>query len=436
MGLHRTTWLAIPIVGLVLAGTGLGWWGYGQYQERQALAGETENQYNSNFHALVDHMHHLQQEIGKSVITNDRETFQTRLRDIWRLSYAAQTEVGRLPFELMPMHNTQQFLAMVSEQTNQWMDTNANPTDKMVHQKLDGMYTQSGKIEDGLVKLQDQAFNNQLRWRLVNQSLKKQNRDNQVVDGFRKIDTSAKAFVESQDHPSSTRRGRTFAMAPQRDVTSAEAIMSVRKFLRLGNDVKLNVEKTKPGAYRPEYTVIGSVPLGELTADVSVDGGHVLSFDIHHTMGHGDFDYTEAESKATDWLKARGFPDVEAIQSHQYDGIGYFIMAPKRADGSLVVGQGMLVKVSLDNGSVIALDANNYYFYPVKQVPARNYTADQLRKKLSPTFEVGMERKVLVLDEHQKYQPAVAFYGTSNDETYCVYMNANTGKEISIEQLS
>jgi spore germination protein len=434
--LHRTTWFAIPIVGLVLVGTGLGWWGYDQYQERQTLAMETENQYNSTFHALVDTVHRLQQELGKTLISGDPGAFQGHLRDIWRLSYAAQSDVGRLPMELMPMHHTQAFLSSISEQAEQWMQDGVNPANRKVHKKLQQLYQEASEVNTGLASLQRRAFANELHWRLVDKALRKQERDNQVVDGFRKLDTAARAFVESEDTPSSLRRGKSWAMVKEKDVTEQQAKDAVRAFLNLPANVNLTVGRTKPGAYRPEYIVSGTIPDGDLTAYVSQDGGHVLSFDIRHTRGPGEFDFAEAQDKATAWLAAKGFPAMEAVQSSQYDSIAYFIFAPKRPDGSLVISQGTAVKIGLDNGDVIGYDANNYYYYPVRDVPKRNFTAAELRKKLNPAFQVGMERSVLALDEHQHYQPAVAFYGTANDETFCVYMNANTGKEMKIEQLT
>ncbi len=434
--LHRTTWVAIPIVGLVLAGSGLGWWGYDQYQQRKALVVDTENQYNSSFHALVDTVHRLQQELGKSMISGDKDAFQTHLRDIWRLSYAAQNDIGRLPFELMPMHHTQQFLGAISHQTEQWMEDGVSPADRHVHQKLQQMYQEAGKVSSGLAAMQSQAFANQLHWQLVNRALRNHERDNQVVDGFRKIDTAASAFVESEDTPSTLRRGKTWAMVKEKDINEEQAKQVVRKFLHLAPDTSLTVTRTKSGAYRPEYIVSGTIPDGDLTAYVSQDGGHVLSFDVKHTRGPGEFDFAEAQDKANAWLAARGFSTMELVQSSQYDSIGYFIFAPKRADGSIVISQGTAVKVALDNGDVIGFDANNYYYYPVKDVPARKYTEAQLRQKLNPAFEVGMARRVLVLDDHRRYQPAVAFYGTANGETFCVYMNANTGKELKIEQLT
>ncbi len=434
--LHRTTWFAIPILGLVLIGSGVGWWGYNQYQQRQALALQNENQYNSNFHALANNIDWLQKELGKSMISGDSTAFQAHLRNVWRLGYAAETEVGKLPFDLMPMHNTQKFLSVVSHQTDTWMDTGASPTRADVHDKLQQMYSQAGNISQSLARIQGQVLNNQVRWQAVNEALLKNQRDNQVVDGFRRMDTATTAFVESQDSPSSLQRGKSFAMEKQPTVSQAAAIQAVRSMLNLTNTTQLKSQKTQSGAYRPEYIITGSTPSGALTATVSEDGGHVLSFNIRHMPKTGDYDFADAQNKAHQWLAVHGFPAVQLIQSNQFDGIGYFVYAPERPDKSLVISQGIAMKVALDTGSIVGYDANNYYYYPVTNVPPRKYSTAALRAKLNPNFEVGMERQVIVLDEHQHYQPAVAFYGTENHETYCVYMNANTGKELSIEQLT
>ena len=111
------------------------------------------------------------------------------------------------------------------------------------------------------------------------------------------------------------------------------------------------------------------------------------------------------------------------------------MLAPVQ-DSSVVVSQGILVKVALDNGQVVGYDATNYYYYPVHDLPVRRFSAAALRRVVNPAFHVRMVREVIALDKSNQYQPAVAFYGTGNGETYCVYINANTGREMAIDQLT
>ncbi|MCF8563719.1 germination protein YpeB [Alicyclobacillus tolerans] len=434
--IHRATWIAIPVISAVVLGAGLGWWGYlDQYRQREALVSETEGQYASAFHGLVSDVHNLQGELGKTVITNDNTAFQGRLRDIWRLSFAAQSEIGKLPFALMPMHHMQEYLSQVSTSTEGWMKSQDKPSNAGVHKQLQKFYDESNQLSSQLSQLQGKVLGNDLHWLAAQQALNKKKTDNQIVDGFRKIDTSASSFVESQDSPSSLQRGRTIALAGQAVVNGSTAVNNVKKFVGVPNITRVSVTSTHKGAYVKDYIVTGDIASGSLYAVVSQNGGHVLQLGLGHQAVKGSIDLLEAQQKSQTWLQQRGFGKVSVMDANEYDHTGYFVFAPLY-DNVPNLSQGIVVKVALDSGQVISYDGSNYYYYPVRNLPARKYTAAQLKGKLNPAMQVRMSQDVICLDENNHYQPAVAFYGTSNKETYRVFVNANTGKEMTIEQLT
>lgn len=433
--LHRTTWVAIPVLALVLVGSGVGWWGYNQYQQRQALATQTENQYSASFHGLVEHMTDLQEELGKARVSGDPVAFQGRLRDIWRLSYAAQTEVGRLPFDLMPMHQTQQFLSTLSNTSEKWMANSALPKVKSVQTTLQSYYTESKKYSSELEDLQGTLFDNRLKWSAVSKTLQTGKGDNQIVDGFRNIDTQASAYVESKDRPTTLVRDRTFNTQHQPDVTEGQARTAVARFLQIPVQSNWKVTMTAKGAYRPAYIVEGQSANGPFRATVSKDGGHVLSLEVSaQSKGHS-VEFADAEQIAAQWLKQRGFGSLDLVSSNQYADTGFYVFSPLRT-GVVVLGQSIAVHVNLGNAQVIAYDGSNFYDYPVHNLPARKYTSDQLQKYLNASFHVEMKKDVDILDDTKHYVPAVAFYGTSDGETYCIYINAVNGREVTMDQLS
>ncbi|MBX5437539.1 MAG: germination protein YpeB [Alicyclobacillaceae bacterium] len=432
--LHRTIWIAIPVLALVVGGAGLGWWGYDQHQQRQALALHAENQYSSAFHGLVSDMYHVEETLGKSLITRDPSAFQGRLRDVWRLSYAAQMDIGRLPSGLTPMNNVQKFFTNLGNTADRWMQTAASPTDPAVHRKLESMYQKSLELSDQLSNLQWKVLNDRLNL-LSTDGAEAQPADNQIVDSFRKMDREASNFEESDQTPTSALKGGTTALSHEDPVTARQAVSAVAEFLGVARNQPWSVTQTKKGAYVPQYQVSGNTPWGPLYATVTKHGGHVVSFRIEHRPGAGEFDFGDAQDRAQRWLESRGFGRVEPLSASQYDKVGYFIYAPLY-DGVPVVSQPLSVRVGLDNGHVIGYDSSQYFYYPIRSLPSRRFTVAQLRDRLSPDFRVRMEKPVVVLDGDNQYQPAVAFYGTNNDQTYCVYMNAHTGREIEIERLT
>jgi spore germination protein len=436
--LQRATWGAVPLAALVVVGGGLGWWGYSQYHQRQALAAEVESRYAGTFHNLVSDVNHLEEEMGKALISADAGSFHQHLRNIWRLSSVAQDDVGNLPLQLMPMSNAQQFLARVSKTTDNWLTNAATPTDANVHRQLQNMYTESHKVSNRLDQMQGTVLEKRLHWLDVTQALqqqKQQKTDNQIVDGFRKLDAAAGAFTETRETPATPHRGSTIALMREGKVSAAQAKRAAAGVLGVSVGKDWKVTMTDKGAKVPEYIVTGSTKWGHLRAMVSQNGGHVLSFELAYRLKRGSFDFSDAQQRAQQWLNRRGFARVEALNSYQFDHIGYFVFAPLY-QGVPVMSQTISVKVALDRGGIIGYDASNYYYYPVNDVPSRVYSADQLQKRLHSSFDVRMRRDAIVMDKNGDYQPAVVFYGIENGETYRVFMNAHTGQEIDIEQLT
>ena len=433
---HRTTLLAVPIIGLLMVGTGAGWWSsFNQSRQRQAMAVQAENLYSNAFHGLVSDMHDMDTELGKAVITSDVGTFADRLRNIWRLSYAAQSEVAKLPFSLMPMHHTQKFLSNLGDKVDVWMSQPPNPLDPKVHKQLQTFYQDSRELSSELTGLQAKVMTNNLTWVAAAQATNLKKTDNQIVDNFRKMDTAASAFAESEEGPNSMQRGKSQALLKEPVVSEQTALQNFTQFSGL-SAAGLRVHGTYRGAYVKDYIIDGTSKNGEsVYAIVSQHGGHVLQYSVRHAPGKGNYDFVEARQKGEKWLRDVGFGSVIATVSNQYDHVAYFVFAPE-VKGIPNISRGIMVKVALDNGQIMAYDGSNYFYYPVKTIPERRFSVRQLQAKLNPSFRVGMSQEAIALDKRTQYEPVVAFYGTANRETYCVYMNANTGKEMEIEQLT
>lgn len=434
--LHRTTWIAVPVVGLVVFGAAAGWWGYfDQNRQRQAMVNQAELQYQESFHSLASHTNSLHEELGKALVSGDPGQFRTHLRDAWRLSFSAQNDLARLPVQLMPMHHVQGFLSTLSSQVGTILDTNAYPTKKPVRAKIQKLYKSSAQISDTVSGLQSKVLDGNLKWVDASMVLQRGKGDNQIVDNFRKLDSAVNVVSETSDSPTTLNRGRSNALLSDPQYTAKQAQAALQHFLGGAGTPTWSVTSTQGGARVPEYIVTGSTSKGAIRAIVSKHGGHTLSFQITHTAGSGSLDFASAEPKARNWLESRGFGKVSLLTSNEYGNIGYFVYNPLY-QGVPVTSQGIVVKMSLPDGVVLGYDGTNYFYHPITNLPSRNYSVAQLTKKLNPAFLVQQAKPVIVLDDNQNYQPAVAFYGVSNNETYCVYLNAHTGHEISILQVT
>jgi spore germination protein len=438
--LHRTTWVAAPVIALVVIGTGLGWWGYNQNKERASLAQQVENQYTSSLHNLVSHTVGMEDEIGKSLISKDKFAFQSHLRHIWRLSYAAQTDVGRLPFQLMPLHSAQSYLAAVTKDSALWIDQNSSGADPDIHHKLEKYYAESKELTKNLSNVQTDVMDHNAKWiDAIHQTGlpadSRQKGDNQIIDGLHTVDSQTASYLEPTEAIVSGKVKNRHALDGEPAVSSSQAKMIVARYFDVSDTSGWTIQTPNQNADIPVFVIDGKLPSGSFSAHVSQHGGHVVAFDIEHATTSGTYDFVQAEDNAKTWLTSHGIHHTTLFSETQFDKTAYFVFDPV-FHGEPVLNQNIAMRVSLDDGSIVYYDARAYYSHPVLSVPKRIYQTDALRNKLTSHFQIRSDENVIAMDESGHYVPGVLFYGVGGKETYRILMNADTGAEMSIEQLT
>ncbi len=214
-------WWLLPVVALAVIAGGTGWWGYQQRASSQAMAAQVSVQYNHSFHSLIAHVESMKDEIQKAEVSGEQTGFQNHIRNVWRLSDLASSDVARLPINLMPMHQTQAFLAGVGRQTDGWLRTDTKRNDPDVTTRLNQMDSESVKVIDQLTKVA-RTSPTAKTWMGATAAPTTPTTDNQVVDGFRKLDKQISGYAESRHASGAVQTFSSTDTAVQK-VTQAQA---------------------------------------------------------------------------------------------------------------------------------------------------------------------------------------------------------------------
>ncbi|GMA60820.1 germination protein YpeB [Alicyclobacillus fastidiosus] len=431
--LHRATWVSAGILAVVAVGTTVGYWGYDQKQQKDAFARSAETQYESSFHSLVNDVRDMRKELAKSMLTQDHASFDTHLSSISRLCYAGEASLGRLPSNITPASHLQSYLHLVDNQVQSWMKHDKTPADKDVRKQLNNLYTQSGTFVSQLGDMQSQLGDKMDVWLAARHS--PQGQAGFAADGLRRVDRQVASFADNPTTRApkpSALANQTFAKEPT--ISSQAAIKKVSQVIGV-KPTGWTAKLYRAGTLTAYYGVTGNAANNHISAEVSQRGGHLLTYYNDHAAKTSKYDFATAASDAAAWLKRQGFSKIERTDAMQYDHAAMFTFAPL-VDGVPVIGQPISVHIALDNGQVVGFNAAQVYANPVGAVPPPKLTVAQLRKRLSPDFDVKIARKVIVQDENRQYIPAVAFYGTMKQETYCINLSAIDGAEVKIDQLT
>ena len=91
------------------------------------------------------------------------------------------------------------------------------------------------------------------------------------------------------------------------------------------------------------------------------------------------------------------------------------------------------VKIALDNGEVIGLDATGYLnCHYERQLPKPAISVEEAKKNLSDKIEIKSEGLSMIPTEWRSEKFCYEFKGKIDDIDFIAYINAETGKEEDI----
>lgn len=434
--------ILIGVLSLGIAGTA--YWGYQEHQEKNAILLNAENNYQRAFHDLSFQMDLLHDKIGTTLAMNSRNSLSPSLAEVWRITSQAHSDVGQLPLSLLPFNKTEEFLSSIGNFSYRTAirDLDKTPLSNQEYGALKVLYKQSGDIQNELRNVQHMVLKNNLRWMDVELALAsgKEMTDNTIIDGFKTVEKTASGYDETQFGP-------TFANMQKKDenynnvqgkvISSQDAINIAKKFIRFDRNAKVKVTENGKGSDYGFYSVsLENKQTGqEASMDITKKGGHPIWFINQRDVKKQAISLNDASKRATAFIMGAGYRNLELFESTQYDNIGVFNFVTK-INNIRVYTESIKVKVALDNGSINGFSAEEYlktHHNRTMQTP--KISVAQARNKVNPNFKVMEDRQAIILNDLNQEVLCYEFLGTIGEDTYRIFINAESGIEEKVQKL-
>lgn len=440
----RLSSVLFPVTLILFVGAIL--WGYQEHQEKNSILIKAENQYQRAFHDLNHHMSRLHDELGQTLAVSDKSQGMQRkgLANVWRLTSQAQNEINQLPLAMLPFNKAESFLSRMSNfaYSASIRDLTKQPLTQAELKTLKSLYEKSASINQELGKIQDAVIQNRLRWMDVEIAMASENNphDNTIIDGFRAVNKQIEEYPESDWGPSAMSAPRKFTSdgLTGKEMTPAEIRSRAQSFLgyRGYGAGQLNVmENGGQGSFKT-YTVTAQVTGGSpIQMDYTKKGGHLLWYMNPRTVQSRKLNFDTARNKASDFLVRNNYRNMTPVTYDEYDHVAVFSFVGTK-DGVRIYPDKVTVRVALDNGEIVGLQAADHVFATKILTPGKlKITKEQAAKGLNPDFRV--QDYALAVVENDLHKPVLVheFIGKINGGTYRIYMNAETGIEESIEKV-
>ena len=127
---------------------------------------------------------------------------------------------------------------------------------------------------------------------------------------------------------------------------------------------------------------------------------------------------------------------MKAISYDLFSNMGIFTYVSSQS-GVLIYPDKLTVKIALDNGETVGLHATDYvYEHRDRKLPSPIISSEEALKAVNPEMEIKKEQLALIDGELGEEVLCYEFTGQINGKLYRLYINAETGLEESIEEMS
>jgi germination protein YpeB len=169
----------------------------------------------------------------------------------------------------------------------------------------------------------------------------------------------------------------------------------------------------------------------EIFAQISQTDGQLVAFDYYEYCTNQNLNTDGARTVAENFLAKMGMENMTAVKVGQMGATASFTFAYE-LDGAVFYPDSVEVKVCEQKGVVVGYNAAGYLKNHRQRTPltpalSMSEAAAKLHEKLTLSGS-----KLALVRAGKEEKPAYEFICEYKDQTYFVYIDANTGEEISI----
>lgn len=432
------------MIGVLTIGVaGAAFWGYQEHKEKNAVLMNAENSYQRAFHDLSYQIDLLHDQIGTTLAMNSQESLSPALAEVWRITSNAHSDVGQLPLTLLPFNKTEEFLANIGDFSYRTAVRNLDddPLTDKEYKSLKKLYGDAKDIQDELRNVQHLVLENNLRWMDVEMALATNKQgDNTIIDGLKTVEEKVDGYQETSfgvTNVNMEKKDENFSNLEGKTITKKEAQKIAENYADFKGDLEVNITENGEGAGYGFYSVaLKEKDSGvEANMDITKKGGYPIWSIVSREVNKQKISLNDAGNKAVDFLKKHDFKDLALFESMQYDNIGVFTFVTEE-NGVKIYPDSIKIKVALDNGNIVGFAAEDYLKQHKKRdIPDPVISKAEAQDKISKKVKIMQDGLAVILNDLNQEVLCYEFIGILDDDTYRIYINAETGTEEKVEKL-
>lgn len=399
-----------------------------------------QDEYNKGMYQVVSYVNNVEVELEKLQLTTTDNLKITTLADIWRQSNLAKANLESLPVTQDSMQNASKYLSQVSDYSYTLIKQiiSGEKISDEQYKDIEGMYENSKEFSKVLSDIYNDLNSGKIKWDELSKIGNERLPDTEVSAEVSNIDKINKTFQEYEgliydgafsDHiltlepeflannvvEESVARESIYNILEKDKIEEINYVGETSGKIDLYNyDVKLkdedtvrNISITKKDAKL--YLMIGDRKVVE--EKISVD---------------------EAKKSGLDFLNKIGITDIEDTYYLKIENMAIINYAAKQ-DNILMYPDLIKVKIALDTGEVLSVEAQGYIFnHRIREDVTPIVSIDEARKVINKNINIISERIAIIPTDSKDEVLTYEFKGKIDDREFIIYVNAKTGMEEKI----
>ena len=439
----RRSWIAPSVLSLLLIAALV--WGHKLNNESRQYQTPLNNHYQRLFYDVRTHTENVQSNLSKALLATTKERNVLLFTQIMNDADQAKGKLTQMPISHSEVAATEKFLTQASDYSY-----------FIIKEHMEGReITPEQRDQIKNIQLNTASFNTELN----NVAQNVQDKDFFTIAenaGKANDKTSTNAFVTSlvnldkevaktpeliYDGPFADQMTNKEPVGlPSGQVNLEKAKQVAIDFI--GKDRVGNIEAFQEGenmnkARIPVFSFQIQSPRdnNQMTyISVSKSGGVVLNMTSPRGTVERTLSVEEGQEKALEFLKSKGFKNLEPNYNLRYDGTALYNFVYTE-NGVTIYPDLVKVKIALDTGEVVGFDAAAYYLNHQE----RDFTDIAISEQdaseiLRDGFQITSSRLAMIpkgKNEIITYE----FKGQYEEEPYIIYINAKTAQEEQLLQI-
>ena len=405
------------------------------YKKQREYRQASENSYNLAFYEVVDYIQNVEVYLATSLITNSPESSAESLANVWRESNLAMSYLAQLPINSNELENTSKFLNQVSEYSYSLYRKNLKEEEltKDDMNNLKNLHEYSVELENVLNQLSADINNGRISWG----ELEKKG----TVAFAKQVSNISQDSFSNMEQTFHEYSGLIYDGAFSEHITRVEKVGLRGE--NIDEETAKNIALKLFETNAREITSLGKSE-GDITSynfnltfeddsiatvSISEKGGHVIYMERNRDVSAEVISQEEADKKAKEYLKAKGFDNMKETYYLKQSGIVTINYAYVQ-DDVIMYPDLIKVKVALDNGEILGIETTGYLNSHTKRnIEEPKVTKEEAKQSLNKDLNIESEELAIIPTEWRTEVLCWEFEGNIEGLDFIVYVNAETGKE-------